>query len=95
MWSSLLCRRGHDMVKGSGMKGRVEGMDEKNTDYSAKKRTLLEQELISPQALQLITELEAELNLLCKQNESLRKALRSKSAQSPRMSTKLRDALYE
>ncbi|MGG4219760.1 hypothetical protein ABEW32_16245 [Paenibacillus jamilae] len=77
------------------MKGRVEGMDEKNTDYSAKKRTLLEQELISPQALQLITELEAELNLLCKQNESLRKALRSKSAQSPRMSTKLRDALYE
>lgn len=91
----MLCRRGHDMVKRSGMKGRVEGMDEKNTDYSAKRRALLEQGLISPQALELIIELETELDLLNKQNESFRKALRAKSAQSPRMSTKLRDALYE
>ncbi|WP_350339094.1 hypothetical protein [Paenibacillus polymyxa] len=77
------------------MKGRVKGMDEKNTDYSAKKGALLEQGLISPQAVELITELEKELNFLRKQNESFRKALRAKSAQSPRMSTKLRDALYE
>ncbi|MEK5260472.1 hypothetical protein MKY75_14800 [Paenibacillus sp. FSL L8-0663] len=77
------------------MKGRVKGMDEKNTDYSAKKGALLEQGLISPQALELITELETDLNFLRKQNESFRKALRAKSAQSSRMSTKLRDALYE
>ncbi|KAF6580176.1 hypothetical protein G9G54_08370 [Paenibacillus sp. EKM212P] len=77
------------------MKGRVKGMDEKNTDYSAQKGALLEQGLISPQALELITELETELNFLRKQNDSFRKALRAKSAQSPRMSTKLRDALYE
>ncbi|WP_220028142.1 hypothetical protein [Paenibacillus sp. S02] len=77
------------------MKGRVKGMDEKITDYSAKKGALLEQGLISPQALELITELETELNFLRKQNESFRKALRAKSAQSSRMSTKLRDALYE
>ncbi|MGQ3477533.1 hypothetical protein [Paenibacillus sp. TY11] len=77
------------------MKGRVEGMDEKDTDYSAKKGALLEQGLISPQAQELINELETELSLLRKQNESFRKALRAKSAQSPRMSTKLRDALYE
>ncbi|WP_328800169.1 hypothetical protein T3H97_15315 [Paenibacillus sp. LX16] len=77
------------------MKGRVKGMDEKNTDYSAKKGALLEQGLISPQALELVTELETELNFLRKQNESFRKALRAKSAQSSRMSTKLRDALYE
>ncbi|KAF6575213.1 hypothetical protein ACYCS5_00930 [Paenibacillus sp. SEL3] len=77
------------------MKGRVKGMDEKNTDYSAKKGALLEQGLISPQAIELITELETELNFLRKQNESFRKALRAKSAQSSRMSTKLRDALYE
>ncbi len=70
-------------------------MDEINTDYSAKKGALLEQGLISPQALELITELETELNFLRKQNESFRKALRAKSAQSSRMSTKLRDALYE
>ncbi|QYK62866.1 hypothetical protein KAI37_03196 [Paenibacillus sp. S25] len=70
-------------------------MDEKNTDYSAKKGALLEQGLISPQALKLITELETELNFLRKQNESFRKALRAKSVQNPRMSTKLRDALYE
>ncbi|MGO4952781.1 hypothetical protein [Paenibacillus sp. DRB1-1] len=77
------------------MKGRVKGMDEKNTDYSAEKGALLEQGLISPQALELITELETELNFLRKQNESFRKALRAKSVQNPRMSTKLRDALYE
>ncbi|WP_176718130.1 hypothetical protein [Paenibacillus kribbensis] len=70
-------------------------MDEKATDYSTKKRTLLEQGLISPQAQELISELETELELLRKQNESYRNTLRAKSAQNPRMSTKLRDALYE
>ncbi|KJD44024.1 hypothetical protein ACIFQM_20425 [Paenibacillus sp. NRS-1782] len=70
-------------------------MDQKDTDYSAKKEALLEQGLVSPQAQELITELETELDLLRKQNESFRKALRAKSAQTPRMSTKLRDALYE
>jgi hypothetical protein len=70
-------------------------MDEKDTDYRTKKRTLLEQGLISPQAQELISELETELELLRKQNESYRIALRAKSAQNPRMSTKLRDALYE
>ncbi|MFK4301074.1 MULTISPECIES: hypothetical protein [unclassified Paenibacillus] len=70
-------------------------MDQKDTDYSAKKEALLEQGLVSPQAQELITELETELDLLRKQNESFRKALRAKSAQTSRMSTKLRDALYE
>ncbi|TKH41880.1 hypothetical protein C1I60_21455 [Paenibacillus terrae] len=70
-------------------------MNQNDTDYSAKKEALLEQGLVSPQAQELITELETELDLLRKQNESFRKALRAKSAQTPRMSTKLRDALYE
>lgn len=70
-------------------------MDQKDTEYIAKKEALLEQGLVSPQAQELITELETELDLLRKQNESFRKALRAKSAQTPRMSTKLRDALYE
>ncbi|MGW8957845.1 hypothetical protein [Paenibacillus sp. NPDC055715] len=70
-------------------------MDQKDKTYSAKKEALLEQGLVSPQAQELITELETELDLLRKQNESFRKALRAKSAQTPRMSTKLRDALYE
>lgn len=70
-------------------------MGQNGTDYSARKRTLLEQGLISTQAQVLISELEAELDLLRKQNESFRNALRAKSAQNPRMSTKLRDALYE
>ncbi|MBE0344251.1 hypothetical protein E4V51_31160 [Paenibacillus sp. 28ISP30-2] len=56
---------------------------------------LLEQGLVSPQAQELITELETELDLLRKQNESFRNALRAKTAQTPRMSTKLRDTLYE
>ncbi|MGW9526801.1 hypothetical protein ACWHAM_03450 [Paenibacillus terrae] len=70
-------------------------MDQKDSDYSAKKEALLEQGLVSPQAQELIMELETELDLLRKQNESFRKALRAKSAQTSRMSTKLRDALYE
>ncbi|MET3209389.1 UNVERIFIED_CONTAM: hypothetical protein ABIC26_002336 [Paenibacillus sp. PvR008] len=70
-------------------------MDQKDTEYIAKKEALLEQGLVSPQAQELITELETELDLLRKQNETFRKALRAKSAQTPRMSTKLRDALYE
>ncbi|MCC3379210.1 hypothetical protein ACFQ5D_13920 [Paenibacillus farraposensis] len=70
-------------------------MGQNGTDYSARKRILLEQGLISTQAQVLISELEAELDLLRKQNESFRNALRAKSAQNPRMSTKLRDALYE
>ncbi|WP_225999017.1 hypothetical protein [Paenibacillus sp. BJ-4] len=70
-------------------------MNQKDADYSARKRTLLEQGLISPQAQELISELETELELLRKQNESFRNALRAKSVQNPRMSTKLRDALYE
>ncbi|MGM1020637.1 MAG: hypothetical protein ACQEXV_08840 [Bacillota bacterium] len=70
-------------------------MNQKDTDYSAKIEALLEQGLVSPQAQELITELETELDLLRKQNESFRKALRAKTAQTPRMSTKLRDALYE
>ncbi|WP_208618714.1 hypothetical protein [Paenibacillus kribbensis] len=70
-------------------------MNQKATDYSARKSTLLEQGLISLQAQELISELETELELLRKQNESYRNALRAKSAQNPRMSTKLRDALYE
>ncbi|WP_149093546.1 hypothetical protein [Paenibacillus terrae] len=70
-------------------------MNQNDTDYSAKREALLEQGLVSPQAQELITELETELDLLRKQNESFRKALRAKTAQTPRMSTKLRDALYE
>ncbi|AET61485.1 hypothetical protein HPL003_23835 [Paenibacillus terrae HPL-003] len=70
-------------------------MDQKDSDYSAKKEALLEQGLVSPQAQELIMELETELDLLRKQNESFRKALRAKSAQTSRISTKLRDALYE
>ncbi|MBE0335966.1 MULTISPECIES: hypothetical protein [unclassified Paenibacillus] len=70
-------------------------MNQNDTDYSAKIEALLEQGLVSPQAQELITELETELDLLRKQNESFRKALRAKTAQTPRMSTKLRDALYE
>ncbi|MEC0181746.1 hypothetical protein P4H61_09565 [Paenibacillus peoriae] len=70
-------------------------MGQNDTDYNARKRTLLEQGLISLQAQELISELEIELNLLRQQNESFRNALRAKSAQNPRMSTKLRDALYE
>lgn len=70
-------------------------MDHKDTDYSVRKRILLEQGLISSQAHELISALETELELLRKQNESFRNALRAKSSQNPRMSTKLRDALYE
>jgi hypothetical protein len=70
-------------------------MDQKDTDYGARKEALLDQGLLSPQALVLMAELETELDLLRKQNESFRKALRAKSAQTPRMSTRLRDALYE
>ncbi|WP_025685853.1 hypothetical protein [Paenibacillus maysiensis] len=70
-------------------------MNQNDTDYSAKIEALLEQGLVSQEAQELMTELETELDLLRKQNESFRKALRAKTAQTPRMSTKLRDALYE
>ncbi|WP_223264094.1 hypothetical protein [Paenibacillus sp. IHB B 3084] len=42
-------------------------MNQNDTDYSAKIEALLEQGLVSPQAQELITELETELDLLRKQ----------------------------
>ncbi|MDP4096722.1 hypothetical protein OIN60_08050 [Paenibacillus sp. P96] len=50
--------------------------------------------LLSPEAEALLNDMMDELERLEKQNDSLRRSLRS-SSKTPRMSSKLKDALYE
>ncbi|WP_054957194.1 hypothetical protein [Paenibacillus dakarensis] len=58
-------------------------------------KKLKEEEQLSPEATKLIDQLLEELETLARQNVNLRKAALKATSKQSRMSSKLKDALYE
>lgn len=69
-------------------------MADQAKDYTARIEELRQNGHLSPQAGELIAQMAAKIQELEQRNERLRKAVRAQSG-TPRMSSKLKDALYE
>lgn len=69
-------------------------MADQAKDYTARIEELQQNGQLSPQAGELIAQMAAKIQELEQRNERLRKAVRAQSG-TPRMSSKLKDALYE
>lgn len=69
-------------------------MADQAKDYTTRIEELRQNGQLSPQAGELIAQMAAKIQELEQRNERLRKAVRAQSG-TPRMSSKLKDALYE
>lgn len=69
-------------------------MADQAKDYTARIEELRQLGQLSPQAEELIAQMGVRIQELEQRNERLRKAVRAQSG-TPRMSSKLKDALYE
>ncbi|MFB5675487.1 hypothetical protein ACE3NQ_01920 [Paenibacillus terreus] len=69
-------------------------MDDVNSRFKQRKAELARLGLLSSEAEALVNDMLEQVDMLEQRNTALRRSLRS-SSKAPRMSSKLKDALYE
>ncbi|MFM9279051.1 hypothetical protein [Paenibacillus jiagnxiensis] len=69
-------------------------MDDVNSRFKQRKAELARLGLLSSEAEALVNDMLEQLDMLEQRNTALRRSLRN-SSKTPRMSSKLKDALYE